>query len=86
MSDNYPNKDEDMALVRKHLDLLSEHFDTVQIFCTRYNPNKTTDSDEDGTTSRVNMGIGNFFARYGLVAYWLEHEKPRAEGTDIDPQ
>lgn len=76
-----------MELVRKHLDLLSEHFDSVQIFCTRYNPNKLEGdpSGEDGTTTRVNMGVGNFFARYGHVAYWLEHEKPKAEGSDIDP-
>lgn len=79
-----PQKDQDLVLVRKHVDQLGEHFDTVQIFCTRYYPNKIQGYDEDGLTTRINVGTGNFFARYGHVAYWLDNQKPKPEGEDFD--
>ena len=47
--------------------MLSEHFDTVQIFVTRHI------SNEKGTV-QCNAGSGNFFARFGQVQFWLEDQ------------
>lgn len=55
----------DVEMVRKHVQALGEHFDTVQIFCTRHEP-----FEKDGTIS-VNLGEGNWHARYGQVAEWM---------------
>lgn len=55
-------REQDMARVQKALDLLSEHFDTVQIFVTRH---------EDGGTRAANLGSGNWYARYG----WREENE-----------
>jgi len=63
MSDQSQNQDEDVARVRKHVDELREHFDSVQIFCTRY-------EGDEGTTN-VHMGSGDFFARIGHVKDWI---------------
>lgn len=63
---------EDMAIVQRAMDQLSEHFDTVQVFTTRHDP--------DGTAS-VQMGCGNWFARYGQVQTWMlkQNEGSRLE-------
>jgi hypothetical protein len=58
-------QDEDEKIVRKHLGLLQEHFDTVQIFVTRHITNQS------GTVNAV-FGSGNFFARYGQIRIWLD--------------
>jgi hypothetical protein len=55
----------DMALVKKHVDELGEHWDTVQIFCSRL------DLEQDPTTVNINLGSGNWFARYGQVREYL---------------
>lgn len=60
--------DRDMGLVRKHMEALSEHFETVQIFVTRHEP-----ATENGTIG-VNMGLGNWYARYGQVRESLVKE------------
>lgn len=54
----------DVEIVKRHIAQLMEHFDTVQIFCTRHSP------ELEGTTS-VQWGDGNWFARYGHVNKWL---------------
>jgi hypothetical protein len=79
-------KDADIAEVRKHIEQLLEHFETVQIFCTRYNPNKTADADEERTTTRLQMGSGNWFARVGHVVYWLEEVKEEARVEKRDEE
>lgn len=58
-------QDRDTELLRKHCALLSEHFDSVQIFVTR--------TENDGTRS-VHHGAGNWYARYGHVQEWLRKE------------
>ena len=45
---------------------LGEHFDTVQIFATRH------ESGEHDGTLRFHVGVGNWYARFGQVAYWLQ--------------
>jgi hypothetical protein len=64
----------DMDLLRKHAALLSEHFDSVQIFVTRF-------EDSDIGTVNAHFGSGNWFTRFGQVHNWLikETERSRAE-------
>ena len=57
--------DEDERLINAALDSLVEHFDTVQIFCTRHESNK-----EDGTIG-FQAGRGNLYARERHVEAWI---------------
>lgn len=71
--------DEDLAKVRKALDALGEHFDSVQIFCTRYR------GGEDGGTANVAIGTGNWYARYGHVREWMIKEDESARMLRREP-
>jgi hypothetical protein len=62
------DKNEDLQRIEKHCEDLGEHFDTVQIFCTRL-----ADDGEKGTVN-IHFGRGNWFARYGFVAYWMKKQ------------
>ena len=53
------------ALVDKAIAMLAEHFDTVQIFITKF--------DRD-TTSAGTKGSGNFYARRGQIRDWMIRE------------
>jgi hypothetical protein len=53
------DKEADVELVRKHVQALGEHFDTVQILVTRHMP-----AEKNGTVS-IEQGSGNWFARRG---------------------
>lgn len=59
--------DEDLKRVKAAVSLLAEHFDTVQVFTTRY------ESAEEGTI-QCNSGQGNWYARRGQVQEWLTRE------------
>lgn len=61
-------KQRDEAMIQKCVDELGEHFDTVQIFATRHEK-----GENDGTV-HVQLGAGNWFARYGHVTNWLVQE------------
>ncbi len=63
------DKDEDRERLKKSLHELSEHFDSVQILCTRYK------GGDDGGTVNISMGEGNWFARYGQMKEWLIREE-----------
>ena len=63
------SQDADESLVEKTARELGEHFDTVQIFCTRH------DSGSEGGTIHVTKGVGNYFARYGQCREWLVKEE-----------
>lgn len=63
-----PADNEDYHLVKQHTQNLMEHFESVQIFVTRCEP------DRDGTV-HVAYGQGNFFARLGHIDAWLVKEK-----------
>jgi hypothetical protein len=67
--------DEDLKRVTEALEVLSEHFETTHIFCTRY---------EDGGTIGIQKGTGNWFARYGQIREFLlkEDEEARANQRD----
>jgi len=63
-----PHKDRDIKLLKDACEILRQHFDTVQILCTRY------ESDLIGTF-RVHWGSGNFYARYGNARLWCDSEQ-----------
>lgn len=63
----------DQDVLKKAFQLLSEHFDTVQIFTTRHEP-----VTESGTLE-YSHGIGNYYARIGQIGMWVEKQK--AENT-----
>lgn len=69
-TDIRPADDDDKARslkrVQDHAAALAEHFDSVQIICTRY-------AGPDGTTI-VSNGAGNFYTRYGSVTAWVKQE------------
>lgn len=55
----------DLAMLKESTEKLREHFDCVQLFVTRYEPN------QNGGTTNIHYGSGNWFARYGQVGEWL---------------
>ena len=69
------DEEQDIQRLVEHSDQLAEHFDTVQIFCTRHEAGK-----EDGTVA-VNQGAGNWFARVGQVKEWIVKKDEEARTT-----
>lgn len=65
-----PMSNDDVEIIRKAVDQLGEHFDSVQIFCTRH-------EGAEGT-GRYAIGGGNWFARYGQIVYWLHQQQEDA--------
>lgn len=63
--------DDDKARIRTALQVLGEHFDTVQIFTTRH------EEGELNGTVQIAMGAGNWYARYGQVIEWLGKNNER---------
>ena len=57
------------ALIDSHIHALQEHFDTVHIFVTKYDP-------ADGT-NMVNRGSGHWCARYGQIKEFIVYEEER---------
>lgn len=62
----------DHNVVAKALDNLGEHFDTVQIFCTR-------NGIEDQSLVNVTAGIGSWYARYGQVKDFILRAEERVK-------
>lgn len=65
MSKNLDDSNPDVVKCRDAARALAEHFDSVQIFATRH------EAGELASTLNVDVGVGNWFARYGQVASWL---------------
>ena len=59
-------QEQELEMLVKAARNLSEHFDSVQIFASRYQPN-----DGEGTTLTMDSGVGNWHTRYGQVREWL---------------
>ncbi len=78
-AENEENEERDTAILKSHVSRLMEHFDSVQVFCTRF------DSENDQTIS-INRGDGNWFARSGQVREWLikQDEQSRSEQRKSD--
>ena len=62
-------RDKKMDLIKNQARLLSQSFDSVQIFCTKFEP------ERDNDTSHYAYGVGNWFARYGQVREWIVNEE-----------
>lgn len=66
-------KEELEALVKKHVDALGEHCETVQVFVTMPHP------DDPHVTRSYEFGCGNWFARYGQIVEYMhiqeEHQR-----------
>jgi hypothetical protein len=54
----------DIARIKEACAKLGEHFDTVQIFCTR-------EGETRSATVHLSRGVGNWFARYGQLKHYL---------------
>lgn len=59
-------KQRDLSVLEKHVAMLEEHFDTVQIICTRQHDKGTFQSD---------LGGGNWYARYGSTREWVMRQE-----------
>lgn len=70
----------DVEMLRRHVEQLGEHFDSVQIFATRHEA-----EIEDGTVS-CNFGSGNWFARFGQVGEWLVKQDERSKQAVRDEE
>lgn len=64
MTTNIPEEDKSIIL-EKALNLLIEHFDTVQILCTNHKP-------DENATDCYSRGRGNLFARLGYAKTWVK--------------
>lgn len=65
---------EDMRQIKEAVGRLAVHWDTVQVFVTRNDP------DADGTVN-AHWGFGNWFARYGHIRMWLRAEEQCRRGV-----
>ncbi len=70
-------RDDLEKLLTQHLIQLSEHFDAIQIVASvAPKAVRTEQLDLDaGDTLSIAKGIGNFFARRGLVEDWIESQR-----------
>jgi hypothetical protein len=62
-------------LLNAHAARLSEHFDAVVIMASYMEP--------DGTWTAVSEGEGNFFARLGMAAQFVESTKAESLAQEL---
>ena len=55
-------------ILNMHVGALAEHFDTVQVFCTKK-------CDGSRGTIRFHEGAGNYYARFGQARQWIIREE-----------
>lgn len=67
--------DEIRALLDKHNNILSEHFDCVQIMVSWLNPNNETES--------MTRGSGNWYARQGLAREFINKSQADNIGESV---
>lgn len=65
MSEINPELDADEIRLKKVVEQLSEHFDTVLILVTRYD-------NAEKKTIQLEEGYGNLHARYGWAKSWVD--------------
>lgn len=73
------SEDADMQRLKEACEVLSEFFDTVHIFTTRFQDRLDNPSDEG--TVNCSWGSGNWFARKGQIDTWVIKQNER---TKID--
>lgn len=72
-------QEHDEAFVDKKVQELMGHFDAVQVFVTRQEP--------DGRTMAYSAGRGNFYSRWGVVHRWLsDGDNVTIEAPDDGPE
>lgn len=57
-----------LKMLKESSDALLEHFDSVQIFVTKYS------ETDGGETKNLTFTAGNFFAILGQVQVWLKDQ------------
>jgi hypothetical protein len=62
-------RDKKLELIKNQARLLAQSFDSVQIFCTKFEP------ENEHNTAHYAHGEGNWFTRFGQVRAWLLHEE-----------
>lgn len=65
------NADDKLEIIKRHVAALMEHFDSVQVFCTK-------EHAEEESTGSWCWGKGNWFARYGQAHEWLKKTEARS--------
>lgn len=75
-------RDKDVEMLKKHLHELGEHFETVHIFLTKHEP-----VIDEGTVT-LQMGVGNWYARYGQITEWKikQDERIRVDERKLDDE
>ncbi len=65
---NPDEEQKDVDRVKAVAEALGEHFDSVSILVSRYEPSI-------GGTVKIYHGVGNWFTRLGQIDQWLEQER-----------
>lgn len=69
---NDQEADKKFKLIENQCRFLMDSFDSVQIFCTKYEGN------DNGNTRHFISGFGNYCARYGQVKEWILEQEGQA--------
>lgn len=76
MSANYPDQFKDSATqVERAISLLMEHFDCVQVLCSRVTPDRETES--------YYQGAGNWHGRQGMAREFLSQDQAQTNAAEI---
>ena len=70
-AENNQEREREREIVKRAVEQLGEHFDSVQVFCSGYKP-----GGEDGTFT-TNLGAGNWLTRFGQVREWVIYEEEK---------
>ncbi len=60
------SEEHDKRIIEKAVEQLGEHFDSVQVFVTKFEPN-----GGEQATIELFSGSGNWLTRYGQVKDWV---------------
>lgn len=63
------------AQVERAISLLMEHFDCVQVLCSRVNPDRETES--------YYLGAGNWHGRQGMAREFLSKDQAQTNAREI---
>lgn len=76
MSAKYPDSFQDSATqVDRAISLLMEHFECVQVLCSRVTPDRETES--------YYQGAGNWHARQGMAREFLSQDQAQTNAREI---
>lgn len=76
MSAEFPDSFQAAATqVERAISLLMEHFDCVQVLCSRVNPDRETES--------YYLGAGNWHGRQGMAREFLSKDQAQTNAAEI---